>query len=106
VPILFAAPFLAAAVLGVAFARSRRDAYVLFALGALIGLGLFFAAYLTAPQHSAACSGCEEHWGRSWQPPVAAFLVAVGYLLWLLGIGVGASLHRLGASRGRRRLSG
>src|SRR5438270_11777928 len=86
-------PFLLGAVLGAVFARARWRVFALIALGALLGVLLLVYAYLSAPPNysqSNGCSDCEEYLGRWWEPVFVFYLAAIGYVLYLLGFGVGA----------------
>jgi uncharacterized membrane protein len=91
------------AVLGAAFARRAARVYGLFGLGLLIAFLFVLAVYLSAPpdfQHdSSGCSHCEQYWGRWWEPSFVFFLAGVGYLSYLLGIGVGAGVRALLGAR-------
>ena len=91
------APFVAAAILRAAFARSWRRTLAIFGIGALLGVLVFFHAYLAAPRDFAHrnCSDCEELWGRWWEPRFVLFVVVIGYFSWLLGTCAGAFLRWL-----------
>jgi hypothetical protein len=85
-------------VLGWAFARGWRSVYGAFGLGLVIGFLIVLIAYLTAAPdyaHSNGCSDCEFFLGRWWEPQFVLFVVAIGYLLYLVGIGVGAFVREI-----------
>lgn len=77
-------------ILGWAFARGWRTVYGLFGLGLVLGFLVVLVAYLTADSNSIGCSDCELFLGRWWEPEFVGFVVAIGYLLYLVGIGMGA----------------
>jgi hypothetical protein len=93
------APFLVAVLLGTALARDWVRTIVLMGVGLLVGLAFVLYFYYSAPvdyQHDLnGCSDCAEYLGRWWEPGFAFFLVGIGYLSWLVGIGVGALLNAL-----------
>lgn len=91
-------PFMVGALIGAVFARGRRSAAAAAALGVGLGFGLVLWAYYSAPPSSApynGCSDCENYLGRWWEPTFVIFLVVIGYLFWLFGIGAGACARGL-----------
>src|SRR6266852_5804852 len=94
----FGGPFLLATILAAVLAKSWLRAYLLFALGLLIGFGFVLAAYLRAPTHFNGCEDCEQSFGRWWEPNFIIILAGVGYFFWMLGIGLGAFLNVLARS--------
>ena len=80
---------------GWAFARGWRGVYGLFGLGLVLSFLLVLVAYLTADSNSTNCSDCELLLGRWWEPEFVVFVVAIGYLLYLVGIGVGAFVREI-----------
>jgi hypothetical protein len=90
--------FVLGPVLGAAFARGMLRTYALFGLGLLIGFLVLLAAYLTAAPdfaHSNGCSDCQMFLGRWWEPEFVAFVAGFGFLVFLLGIGVGTGIREL-----------
>jgi hypothetical protein len=83
-------PFLFGLVLGALLGRGPRSLAGLVALGALVGFLLVLLAYLQAPRIYDGCSDCEQYLGRWWEPVFVGFIVAVGFVTYLVGIGVGA----------------
>ena len=55
-----------------------------------VGFLLVLLAYLQAPRIYDGCSDCEQYLGRWWEPVFVGFIVAVGFVTYLVGIGVGA----------------
>jgi hypothetical protein len=90
----FGAPFVVAAALAGALARSWLRLFLLLALGALIGAGLFLAAYAAAPGEYDGCD-CELFWGRWWEPDFVGYLLGAGFVFWLLGVAVGSFTNLL-----------
>jgi hypothetical protein len=82
-------------ILGWAFARGWRSVYGAFGLGLVLGFLIVLAAYLTADADSKSCSDCERFLGRWWEPQFVLFVVAIGYVLYLVGIGLGAFCREL-----------
>jgi hypothetical protein len=91
----FGAPFVVAAALAGVLARSWVRFFLLLALGAVIGAGLFLAAYAAAPTEYDGCSDCELFWSRWWEPAFVGVLVGVGYFFWLFGVAVGSFANLL-----------
>jgi hypothetical protein len=90
--IYFGAPPALGAVLGAAFARGMLRTYALFALGLLLGFGVLVLAYLASPpdyQHSGHTEG-RQFLGRWWDPDFVLILTGIAYVLYLVGIGLGA----------------
>jgi hypothetical protein len=86
------------AVLGAAFARGLLRTYSLFGLGLLIGLFILLAAYLAAAPdfaHSNGCSDCQMFLGRWWEPGFVTIVAGLGYLVFLVGIGVGVGIREV-----------
>jgi hypothetical protein len=86
-------PFIVGALIGAVFARGRWSTAAAAALGFALGFGIVLQAYYSAPPSSApynGCSDCENYLGRWWEPTFVIFIVVIGYLFWLLGIGAGA----------------
>lgn len=91
-------PFLVGGLLGAAFARGRWSTGAVVAVGVGLGFGVVLWAYFAAPPSSApynGCSDCENYLGRWWEPNFVIFLVVVGYLFWLFGVGAGVGTRRL-----------
>jgi uncharacterized membrane protein len=82
-------------VLGWAFARGWRTVYGLFGLGLVLGFLIVLVAYLSADTDSNGCSDCELFLGRWWEPQFVLFVVAIGYLFYLVGIGLGAFVREI-----------
>jgi hypothetical protein len=76
-------------ILGWAFARGWRSVYSVFGLGLVLGFLIVLLAYLTADSDANGCSDCELFLGRWWEPEFVVFLFAIGYVLYLVGIGLG-----------------
>lgn len=98
-------PFVVGALLGAAFARGRWSTLTVAAIGVLLGFGVVLLAYYSSPPSGApydGCSDCENYLGRWWEPNFVISLVAIGYFIWLFGVGVGVgarSLLRLARAR-------
>ena len=83
--------------------RWRRP-YALLAVGVALAAAFLLIAYLSAPpdyQHSQGDSDGRMFWGRWWEPEFTLFLIAMSYLCWAGGVGVGLLSHM--ARRGRER---
>src|SRR5690242_14397640 len=94
--ILFLAPIVLGAVLGAAFARGFLSVYALMGVGLVLGFGLMPWAYLSAP-HTYDHTEGRQFLGRWWDPEFVATLAAIGYVLYLVGIGVGAFTREVAA---------
>jgi hypothetical protein len=102
-------PFLLGAGLAVLFARGRWRLVALLAFGVVLGFLLLLYAYLQAPPNyseSNGCSDCEEYLGRWWEPVSVTYLAIIGYVLYVIGVGVGALVRLLIPSRPARGSSG
>jgi hypothetical protein len=90
-------------VLAALFARGPWGRYAVYFGGLLAGAGLVLGLYLSsAPDalHGArTCSHCRQLWGRYWEPEFAFFLAGIGFLCYLAGAGIGASLRAFVALR-------
>jgi hypothetical protein len=91
--LFFGLPLLLGAVLGAVFPK----AYPLLGLGLLIGMGVVVWAYLASPPDALHANGTEgeQFLGRYWEPGWVFFVVGVGYVLYLVGVGVGAFTREL-----------
>ena len=91
-------PFTVGALIGAVFARGRWSTAAAAAFGIALGFGLVLWAYYSAPPSSApynGCSDCENYLGRWWEPNFVIFIVVIGYLFWLFGIGAVVWVRRL-----------
>ena len=91
-------PFVVGALIGALFARGRWSTAAAAALGLGLGFGVVVWAYYSAPPSSApynGCSDCENYLGRWWEPNFVIFVVVIGYLFWLFGMGAGAWVRGL-----------
>ena len=106
--LVFGLPVLLGAVLGAVFARSFWRTYAVLGLGLLIGLGLVLWAYLSSPPDALHATGAEgeQFLGRYWEPEWVFFGVGIGYLLYLVGVGVGAFTRELVGLFGTRDSAG
>lgn len=72
--------------------RWQRNGRWLAATGPVLAAGFVVLAYYRSPPSGApynGCSDCGNYLGRFWEPQFTVFLAAIGYGLWLLGVGVG-----------------
>jgi hypothetical protein len=62
-----------------------------------LGLGLVLSAYLSAPPDALHADGIEgeQFLGRYWEPGFVLILPGTGYVLFLVGVGVGAFTREL-----------
>lgn len=87
------APLLLGMVLGATLARGWPSVYGLLAVGILIGFFVLLVFYLNAPADYAHSGGDEDggmYFGRWWELPFDVFVVAIAYLCYLVGVGIGA----------------
>jgi hypothetical protein len=93
-------PFVLALVCAVIWGRNRKRLYLLLAAGLVLAIGVVLYAYFSAPpdaQHdSIGCSDCEQFLGRWWEPGFVAFVVVIGYVTWLAGVGCGLGMRAFG----------
>jgi hypothetical protein len=85
-------------VVGGGAIRGWRSFYGVLGLGLVLGFAIVLVAYLTSARdyaHSNGCSECELFLGRWWEPQFVVFVVAIGYVLYLVGIGVGALVREI-----------
>jgi hypothetical protein len=72
-----------------------------------MGFGVVLFAYVTSPPNQWQSKGTEgqQFLGRWWDPALVVTLVALGYVIYLVGLGVGVFFRELIASsrRGNRR---
>jgi hypothetical protein len=95
--VVFGAPLLLGAVLGGFFARGFTRTYAVLGVGLIIGVAVVLAAYLSSPpdfEHAKGTEG-EQFLGRYWDPALVVILVGVGYVLYLVGVGLGAFTRAL-----------
>ena len=94
--VVFALPVVLGAALGAAFARGSASTYAVFGLGLILGFGVLLAAYLSAPPDALHANGAEgeQFLGRYWEPGVFV-LVGLGYVLYLVGVGLGVFTREL-----------
>jgi hypothetical protein len=60
--------------------------------GILLAFGFVVCSYYESPSSPApydGCSDCGNYLGHWWEPQVTVFLSAIGYGLWLVGVGAG-----------------
>jgi len=91
-------PFIVGALVGAVFARGWWSTAAAAALGVGIGFGIVLWVYYSAPPSTApynGCSDCENYLGRWWEPTFVIFIVVIGYLFWLFGIGAGVWVRSL-----------
>jgi hypothetical protein len=100
----FGAPFLVGVILAV-LSKGRARFYVLPLLGLLLAFAFVVYGYLRAPTHyqSTCGSECEEFLGRWWEPQTVIFVVVLGYVSYLVGVGVGLLTRALIKSLSRPR---
>jgi hypothetical protein len=91
------APLVLGMVLGAAIAKGWVSSYALFALGLIAGFGVVLIAYLTSPPDQAHSNGTEgqQFLGRWWDPAFVVVLTAIGYVIYLVGVGIGAFAREL-----------
>ena len=91
------APLVVGVVLGAVFAKGWLSTYALFGVGLLLGFGVVLAAYLTSPRDQAHSNGTEgqQFLGRWWDPAVVIIVTALGYVLYLVGLGIGVFSREL-----------
>jgi hypothetical protein len=90
--IWLAGPFLLATVLAFARGNSWVRTYAIFGVGVILAVGFVVAVYLGAPpdyQHSHSDGDGEMFLGRWWEPDWIFFVAGIGYVCWILGVGVG-----------------
>lgn len=89
--------FALAALVGAVLLSTERRWNLLLGVGCLLGLGVAFYAYLSAPMESEylkdGCQACGKYLGRWWQPGLVALLVGLGYIAWILGLAVGGTIR-------------
>jgi hypothetical protein len=91
------APLVLGMAFGAVFARGWVSCYALLALGLVVGFGFVVIAYLTSPPDQAHSNGTEgqQFLGRWWDPAFVVVLMAIGYVIYLIGVGVGAFAREL-----------
>jgi hypothetical protein len=91
--IWLAGPFLLAAVLAFLAGGGRIRTYVVLGVGVVFAFGFVLAVYLGSPpdyQHSQGDEDGEMFLGRWWEPSWIMLVATLGYLSWILGVGLGA----------------
>jgi len=66
--------------------------YVVFGVGVIVACGFVVAVYLGSPhdyQHSQGDEDGEMFLGRWWEPAWIMFVAGVGYVSWIVGVGLG-----------------
>jgi hypothetical protein len=74
-------------------------------IGLVLACGFVVVSYYKSPLSSApynGCSDCGNYLGHFWEPEFTLFLAAIGYTVWLLG--VGAAISGRAGLYGARRL--
>lgn len=87
-------PFIIGALIGAAIARSWRGAAAAAVLGLAIAFGLVLWVYFSSPTVYDGCE-CNLVLGRWWEPQFVLAIVGIGYVCWLIGVGVGAGVRRV-----------
>jgi hypothetical protein len=95
--IFFGAPLLLGVVLGAFLARGLVSTYALCGLGLLLGFGAVLVVYLTSPPDYVHSNGTDarQFLGRWWEPDFVVILTAIAYVLYLVGLGVGAFVREV-----------
>jgi hypothetical protein len=91
--IWLAGPFLLATVLAFAIGKGWLRTYMVLGVGVILAFGFVVAVYLGSPpdyQHSEGAGDGEMFLGRWWEPGWIFFVAVIGYLCWIVGVGVGA----------------
>jgi len=91
--IWLAGPFLLAAVLAFLAGNGWIRTYAVLGVGLLLAFGFVAAVYLGAPpdyQHSQGDEDGRMFLGRWWEPDWITFVAGLGYVSWMVGVGLGA----------------
>ena len=89
--IWLAGPFLLAAVLAFLAGTGWIRTYAVLAFGLLLAFGFVVAVYLGSPpdyQHSQGDEDGKMFLGRWWEPGWIMFVAGIGYVSWIVGVGL------------------
>jgi hypothetical protein len=83
---------LTAAVLAFLAGTGWARTYGVLCVGVIVAVGFVVAVYLGSPadyQHSQGDEDGEMFLGRWWEPGWIMFVAGVGYVSWIVGVGLG-----------------
>ena len=89
------AAFVAALVVGFAFATTDRRLLLVLATGLALAIALFIAAAVSAPsERPERCSDCTEWLGGWWEPALVITLLIINLITWTIGATIASFLRR------------
>lgn len=79
--------------------------------GVVLAVSVVLLAYFSAPRTYPQGTETELYLGRYWEPQFVGFIVAGGFVFWLMGVGAGIALaslarHLIALARDRRKAHG
>jgi hypothetical protein len=101
--VTLSASFVIGLFLAAVLAKGRHRTPVLLGIGLLAEAVVVLIVYLTAPpdalHDTRGCSNCQQYWGRYWEPGWTFFVVGIGYISYLAGLGLGVVVRMAVARR-------